>query len=191
MCVSGDSPVYELVLLQVLAALSDVSSYVEEVHHGQTGWVLLITEANARDDIRGKTALHKCRSQSHRSGSGLSQEGFQVSSRHQFQQDEPGHSLKTDSHTPHNVLVTKFTTRTEVHKGKLLVVSLAHSKMPHYANPFWTVTRALDNCRASNCLFMSPFFSCTGSKSCVEKKQRASSEWSILRRACKSISPDD
>lgn len=42
---SGDSPVYKLVLLQVLTALSDVPSYVEEVHHGQTGWVLLITEA--------------------------------------------------------------------------------------------------------------------------------------------------
>lgn len=122
MCESGDSPVYKLVLLQVLAALSDVSSYVEEVHHGQTGWVLLITEeggaeAKARDDIRGKTLFSTNLDwQSHRSGSGFSQEGFQVSTRHQFQQDEPGHSLQADSHAPHNVLVTKFTTRTDVHE---------------------------------------------------------------------------
>lgn len=35
---------YKLVLLQILAALCDVPSYVEKVHHGQTGRVLLITE---------------------------------------------------------------------------------------------------------------------------------------------------
>lgn len=33
----------ELVLLQVLAALSNVSRHVEEVHHGQAGRVLLFT----------------------------------------------------------------------------------------------------------------------------------------------------
>lgn len=42
---AGDSPVYKLVLLQILATLCDVSSYVEKVHHGQTGRMLLITEA--------------------------------------------------------------------------------------------------------------------------------------------------
>lgn len=36
---------YKLVLLQVLATLCDVSSYAEKVHHGQTGRMLLITEA--------------------------------------------------------------------------------------------------------------------------------------------------
>lgn len=34
-------PVYKLVLLQVLAALCDVSSHIEEVHHGQAGRVVL------------------------------------------------------------------------------------------------------------------------------------------------------
>lgn len=33
----------ELVLLQVLAALGDVSGHVEKVHHGQTGRMLLFT----------------------------------------------------------------------------------------------------------------------------------------------------
>lgn len=37
----------ELVLLQVLAALGDVSSYVEKVHHGQAGRMLLITQAES------------------------------------------------------------------------------------------------------------------------------------------------
>lgn len=37
-------PVYELVFLQILAALSDVSGYIEKIHHGQAGWVLLIKE---------------------------------------------------------------------------------------------------------------------------------------------------
>lgn len=42
---SGESPVYKLVLFQVLATLCDVPSYVEKVHHSQAGRVLLITEA--------------------------------------------------------------------------------------------------------------------------------------------------
>ena len=33
---------YELVLLQVLAAPGDVSGHVEEVHHGQAGRVVLL-----------------------------------------------------------------------------------------------------------------------------------------------------
>lgn len=35
---------YKLVLLQILAALGDVSGHVEKVHHGQAGRVLLITQ---------------------------------------------------------------------------------------------------------------------------------------------------
>lgn len=38
-------PVYELVLLQVLATFSDVSGHVEEVHHGQAGRLLLIAHS--------------------------------------------------------------------------------------------------------------------------------------------------
>lgn len=41
---SVEVPVYKLVFLQILAALSNVSGYVEEVHHGQAGWVLLNKE---------------------------------------------------------------------------------------------------------------------------------------------------
>lgn len=37
-------PVYKLVLLQVLAAPGDVSGHVEEVHHGQAGRLVLITQ---------------------------------------------------------------------------------------------------------------------------------------------------
>lgn len=37
------APVNELVLLQVLAALGDVSGHVEKIHHGQTGRMLLFT----------------------------------------------------------------------------------------------------------------------------------------------------
>ena len=37
-------PVYELVLLQVLTAPGDVPGYVEEVHHGQAGRLLLLTQ---------------------------------------------------------------------------------------------------------------------------------------------------
>lgn len=54
----ADSPVYKLVLLQILATLCDVSSYVEKVHHGQTGRMLLITEAEnlkAAEHIGGET----------------------------------------------------------------------------------------------------------------------------------------
>lgn len=43
----ADSPVDELVLLQVLAAFGDVSSYVEKVHHGQAGRMLLTTQAES------------------------------------------------------------------------------------------------------------------------------------------------
>lgn len=39
-----DIPVYELVLLQILAALSNVSGHVQKVHHGQARWVLLIKQ---------------------------------------------------------------------------------------------------------------------------------------------------
>lgn len=45
----GEVPVYELVLLQILAALSDVSGHVEEVHHGQAGRVLLIRQRGDRE----------------------------------------------------------------------------------------------------------------------------------------------
>lgn len=41
---NSEVPVYKLVLLQVLAALSDVSSHIEKVHHAQTGRVLLIIQ---------------------------------------------------------------------------------------------------------------------------------------------------
>lgn len=48
-CSSGDQlPVYKLVLLQILATLSDVSGHVEKVHHGQAGWVFLITQRRDR-----------------------------------------------------------------------------------------------------------------------------------------------
>lgn len=41
---SGQVPVYKLVLLQILAALGDVSGHVEKIHHVQAGRVLLITQ---------------------------------------------------------------------------------------------------------------------------------------------------
>lgn len=44
----------------------------------------------------------------HQPGSGLPQEGLQVSAGHQLQQDEPGHGLQADSHAAHDVLVAEF-----------------------------------------------------------------------------------
>lgn len=41
---SAEVPVYKLVLLKILAALSDVSGHIEEVHHGQAGWLILIKQ---------------------------------------------------------------------------------------------------------------------------------------------------
>lgn len=106
----ADSPVDELVLLQVLAALGDVSSYVEKVHHGQAGRMLLITQAESLNAGGGGTVWTNLAGGggAHRPGSGLPHEGLQVSSGHQFQQDEPGHGLQTDPHTPHNVLVAEL-----------------------------------------------------------------------------------
>lgn len=49
---SGEVPVYKLVLLQILAALSDISGHVEKVHHGQARWVLLIKDIRDRESPR-------------------------------------------------------------------------------------------------------------------------------------------
>lgn len=38
----GEVPVYKLVLLQILAALSNVSGHIKKVYHGQAGWLILI-----------------------------------------------------------------------------------------------------------------------------------------------------
>lgn len=45
---SAEVPVYKLVLLQILAALSDVSRHIEKVHHGQAGWLILIKQRRDR-----------------------------------------------------------------------------------------------------------------------------------------------
>lgn len=55
---------------------------------------------------------------SHQPGSGLPQERLEVSSGHQFQQNEPGHGLQTDSYTTHNVLVAELTAGAETQQGK-------------------------------------------------------------------------
>lgn len=55
LCVRGSSggvPVYELVLLQILAPLGNVSGHVEQIHHGQTGWVVLVPQGG---DTTSKT----------------------------------------------------------------------------------------------------------------------------------------
>lgn len=46
---SAELPVYKLVLLKILAALSDVSGHIEEVHHGQAGWLILIKQTRDRE----------------------------------------------------------------------------------------------------------------------------------------------
>lgn len=43
-------PVDELVLLQVLAASGDVPGHIEEIHHGQTGRVVLIPEEEEEEE---------------------------------------------------------------------------------------------------------------------------------------------
>lgn len=55
----GEVPVYKLVLLQILAALSNISGHVEKVYHGQAGWLLLIEKRqrksqNVSDYIEGR-----------------------------------------------------------------------------------------------------------------------------------------
>lgn len=59
-----------------------------------------------------------CSGVSHQPGSGLPQERLEVSSGHQFQQNEPGHGLQTDSYTTHNVLVAELTAGAETQQGK-------------------------------------------------------------------------
>lgn len=49
---STEVPVYKLVLLKILAALSDVSGHVEEVHHGQAGWLILIKQRRDREKTK-------------------------------------------------------------------------------------------------------------------------------------------
>lgn len=49
---SAEVPVYKLVLLKILAALSDVSGHVEEVHHGQAGWLILIKQRRDREKTK-------------------------------------------------------------------------------------------------------------------------------------------
>lgn len=117
----------ELVLLQVLAALGDVSGHVEKIHHGQAGWMLLFAWRQSLilatawcGTIKGSKAADYCCSSSsqrrqlkepHQPGSGLPQEGLEVSAGHQLQQDEPGHGLQADSHAAHDVLVAEFAGR--------------------------------------------------------------------------------
>lgn len=48
---SGEVPVYKLVLLQILAALGNVSRHIEKVHHGQAGRVLLIKQTREHTEI--------------------------------------------------------------------------------------------------------------------------------------------
>jgi len=50
-------PVYELVLLQVLAAPGDVSGHREEVHHGQTERLLLHIH---RGGVRVSACMYTC-----------------------------------------------------------------------------------------------------------------------------------
>lgn len=134
---TGEVPVNELVLLQVLAALSNVSRHVEEVHHGQTGRVLLFTwrqnlilaattgkkkksEACCSSNLDHKGVEKNPCAASHQPGSGLPQERLQVSTGHQLQQDEPGHGLQTHSHAAHNVLVAEFTAERRARQGSVL-----------------------------------------------------------------------
>ncbi len=68
---------------------------------------------------------------SHQSGSGLPQEGLEVSSSHQLQQDEPGHGLQTDSYAAHNVLVAELTAGTKTQQGGVYqkwLFCLSHSQ---------------------------------------------------------------
>lgn len=44
----------------------------------------------------------------HRARARLPEEGLEVSSRHEFQQDEPGQGLQTHSDTAHDVLVIEL-----------------------------------------------------------------------------------
>lgn len=121
---------YELVLLQILAALSDVSGHVEKVHHGQAGWVLLIQETRGNNMVhyyqrekinhcKKESAKAQCSGFSHQPGSGLPQEGLEVSSCHQLQQDEPGHGLQTHSYAAHDVLVAELTAGTDTQQGNM------------------------------------------------------------------------
>jgi len=43
--------VYKLVLLQILAALCDVSGHIQKIHHGQAGRMLLIRQRNTQNAI--------------------------------------------------------------------------------------------------------------------------------------------
>lgn len=54
-------------------------------------------------------ARREASGESHQPGSGLPQEGLEVSSGHQLQQDEPGHGLQADADAPHDVLVVELT----------------------------------------------------------------------------------
>lgn len=44
----------------------------------------------------------------HRARAGLPEEGLEVSSRHELQQDKPGQGLQTHPNTAHDVLVVEF-----------------------------------------------------------------------------------
>lgn len=81
------------------------------------------TEKKTKEGTKAAAAGsdHRCSSnldrqelkEPHQPGSGLPQEGLQVSAGHQLQQDEPGHGLQADSHAAHDVLVAEFAGRDE------------------------------------------------------------------------------
>lgn len=56
---STEVPVYKLVLLKILAALSDVSGHIEEVHHGQAGWLILIKQRRERKNKKLNLGLNQ------------------------------------------------------------------------------------------------------------------------------------
>lgn len=54
------------------------------------------------------SARSEASGESHQPGSSLPQEGLEVSSSHQLQQDEPRHGLQADSDATHDVLVVEL-----------------------------------------------------------------------------------
>lgn len=74
-------------------------------------WVYYNFKVNVTPKVKELFKLSTVRQSgvSHQSGSSLPQEGLEVSSSHQLQQDEPGHGLQTHSNTTHNVLVVELT----------------------------------------------------------------------------------
>lgn len=111
----------ELVLLQVLAALCDVSGDIQQVDHGQTGQLLLQNNVRRSKTNRTAVEVRGCQVRDnvrmcHLAWPSLPQETLQVSSGHQLQQDEPGRRVQTDANTSDNVLVAELTAKTNQHQ---------------------------------------------------------------------------